>query len=161
LGLRDALFGRTKLSEPHDDRLFALTTAAVTLQIELGLKTAGVGAISFKPQSSGEFRSAFDDIDKLTDAVAQSSGSQIERKTDQYGYDWVIVHDPDLEDLVTSVHGIATSPSRDSARSCLRRRSSSKAASTRSTGSTASSAARSGRSCRAGSRSATTRPSSS
>jgi hypothetical protein len=108
VGLRDALFGRKKLSEPHDDRLFALTTAAVTLQIELGLKTAGVGAISFKPQSSGEFRSAFDDIDKLVDAVAQSSGSEIERESDQYGYDWVIVRDPDLEDLVTAVHGVSS-----------------------------------------------------
>jgi len=73
VGLRDVLLGRKKLSEPHDDRLFALTTAAVTLQVELGLKTAGVGAIAFKPQSSGEFRSAFDDIDKLVEAVAQSS----------------------------------------------------------------------------------------
>jgi hypothetical protein len=108
LGVRDVLFGRKKLSEPHDDRLFALTTAAVTLDVELGLKTAGVGAIAFKPQSSGEFRSAFDDIDKLVEAVAQSSGSQIERKSDEYGYDWVIVHDPELEDLVTSVHGIAS-----------------------------------------------------
>jgi hypothetical protein len=108
MGLRDALFGRKKLSEPHDDRLFALTTAAVTLDVELGLKTAGVGAIAFKPQSSGEFRSAFDDIDKLVEAVAQSSGSKIERKSDEYGYDWVIVRDPDLEDLVASVHAISS-----------------------------------------------------
>ncbi len=108
MGLRDVLFGRKKLSEPQDDRLFALTTAAVTLQVELGLKTAGVGAIAFKPQSSGEFRSAFDDIDKLVDSVAQSSGSTVERKTDDYGYDWVTVRDPDLEDLVTSVHAMAS-----------------------------------------------------
>lgn len=108
MGLRDVLFGRKKLSEPQDDRLFALTTAAVTLQVELGLKTAGVGAIAFKPQSSGEFRSAFDDIDKLVDSVAQSSGSTVERKTDEYGYDWVTVRDPDLEDLVTSVHAMAS-----------------------------------------------------
>jgi hypothetical protein len=108
VGLRDVLFGRKKLSEPHDDRLFALTTAAVTLQVELGLKTAGVGAIAFKPQSSGEFRSAFDDIDRLVASVAQSSGSTVERKTDEYGYDWVTVRDPDLEDLVTSVHAVAS-----------------------------------------------------
>jgi hypothetical protein len=108
VGLRDVLLGRKKLAEPEDDRLFALTTAAVTLQTELGLKTAGVGAIAFKPQSSGEFRSAFDDIDKLVDSVAQSSGSTVERKTDDYGYDWVTVRDPDLEDLVTSVHAMAS-----------------------------------------------------
>ena len=108
MGLRDVLFGRKKLSEPSEDRLFALTTAAVTLDTELGLKTAGAAAIAFKPQSSGEFRSAFDEIDKLTDAVAQSCGSQIERQSDKYGYDWIVVHDPDLEDLVGAAHTLAS-----------------------------------------------------
>ena len=107
MGLRDILSGRKKLPGPKDDRLFALTTAAVTLQVELGLKTAGAGAIAFKPQSSGEFRSAFDDVDKLVDAVAQQSGSQVERQSDEYGFDWIIVHDPDLEDLVGTAHTIA------------------------------------------------------
>jgi hypothetical protein len=108
VGLRDVLFGKKKLSEPKDDRLFALTTAAVTLDTELGLKNAGVAAIAFKPQSSGEFRSAFDDIDKLIDAVAQQGGSHVERKTDEYGYDWIIVHDDDLEDLVGTAHTLAS-----------------------------------------------------
>ena len=101
------MFGRKKLAEPKEDRVFALTTAAVTLQTELGLKTAGVAAVAFKPQSSGEFRSAFDDVDKLIEAVAQSCGSTVDRKSDEYGFDWMIVHDPDLEDLVTTVHALA------------------------------------------------------
>ncbi|HEY2328036.1 MAG TPA: hypothetical protein VGH52_11190 [Gaiellaceae bacterium] len=108
MGLRDIISGRKKLAEPKDDKLFALTTAAVTLQTELNLKTAGVAAVAFKPQSSGEFRSAFDDIDKLTDAIAQQCGSQVERKSDEFGFDWIIVHDPDLEDLVTTVHTLAS-----------------------------------------------------
>jgi hypothetical protein len=108
LGLRDALFGKKKLAEPKEDKLFALTTAAVTLDTELGLKTAGVAAVAFKPQSSGEFRSAFDDVDQLVEALAQSSDSKIERKTDEFGFDWMIVHDPDLEDLVTAVHTLAS-----------------------------------------------------
>jgi hypothetical protein len=107
VGLRDVLFGRKKLSEPKDDRLFALTTAAVTLQTELGLKPAGAGAIAFKPQSSGEFRSAFDDVDQLVDAVAQQCGSQVERKSDEFGFDWIVVHDPDLEDVVATAHTLA------------------------------------------------------
>jgi hypothetical protein len=107
MGLRDVLFGKKKLAEPKEDKLFALTTASVTLQTELGLKTAGVAAVAFKPQSSGEFRSAFDEVDQLIDAVAQSCGSQVERKTDEFGFDWMIVHDPDLEDLVTTVHTLA------------------------------------------------------
>jgi hypothetical protein len=102
------MFGRKKLAEPRDDKLFALTTAAVTLETELNLKTAGVAAVAFKPQSSGEFRSAFDDIDKLTDAIAQQCGSTVERKSDEFGFDWIIVKDPDLEDLVTTVHTLAS-----------------------------------------------------
>ena len=35
-------------------------------------------------------------------------GLEIERKTDSYGYEWLIVHDPDLEDQVTSVHAVAS-----------------------------------------------------
>jgi len=107
LGLRDVLFGRKKLSEPKDDRLFSLTTAAVTMQVELGLTPAGVAAIAFKPQSSGEFRSAFDDVDQLLDAIAQQSGSKIERKSDDYGFDWIVVNDPQLEDLVATAHTLA------------------------------------------------------
>jgi hypothetical protein len=107
LGIRDVLFGRKKLAEPREERLFGLSTAAVTLDTELGLKTAGVAAIAFKPQSSGEFRSAFDEVDQLVEAIAQSSGSQIEQKSDEFGYDWVIVRDPDLEDLVGAAHALA------------------------------------------------------
>jgi len=108
VGLRDVLFGKKQLSEPKDDRLFALTTAAVTLDTELGLKTAGAAAISFKPQSSGEFRSAFDDVDQLVEAVAAQSGSTVEKKTDDYGYDWIVVHDSELEDLVGTAHALST-----------------------------------------------------
>jgi len=107
VGLRDVLFGKKKLAEPKEDRLFALTTAAITLQTELGLKTAGAAAISFKPQSSGEFRSAFDEVDQLVEATAASQGSKIERTTDEYGFDWMTVHDPELEDLVATVHVLA------------------------------------------------------
>src|SRR3954451_2840863 len=108
MGLRDILSGRKKLAEPKEDKLFALTTAAVTLDTDVQRKTAGVGAIAFKPQSSGEFRSAFDDIDKLVDAVAQQCGSKIERESDQYGYDWIVAHDPELEDLVGAAHTLAS-----------------------------------------------------
>src|SRR3984957_18336887 len=107
MGLRDVVFGRKKLSEPRDDRLFALSTAAVTLEAELGLKTAGKAAITYKPLSSGEFTQADNDADQLIKAAASSSGSEIERKTDTYGYEWIIIHDPDLEDQVTAVHGVA------------------------------------------------------
>ena len=103
----DIFFGRKKLKEPAGDRLFALTTAAVTLDVECGLKPAGVGAVVFKPLSAGEFSQVDQDVEQLLQAVAAGSGSKLDRKTDSFGFEWVIVQDPDLEDQVTAVHAVA------------------------------------------------------
>jgi hypothetical protein len=108
VGLRDVLFGRKKLAEPAEDRLFALATAAVTLQTELSLRPAGVAAVTFKPLSTGDFARVAGDVQSLVDAIAQSSGSKVERKTDDYGYEWMIVRDPDFEDLVGAAHAVAS-----------------------------------------------------
>jgi hypothetical protein len=108
VGLTDILFGRKKLKEPAGERLFALTTAAVTLDVECRLKTAGAGAAIFKPLSAGEFTQADQDIDELLQSVASGSGSKLDRRTDSYGFEWVIVRDPDLEDQVTAVHAVAS-----------------------------------------------------
>jgi hypothetical protein len=106
--LFDVLFGRKRLKEASDERLFALTTAAVTLDVELGLKTAGSAAVVFKPLSAGEFVRAGDELDELLEAVAKSSGSTVERKSDELGFAWLVVRDPDLEDLVTTAHLIGS-----------------------------------------------------
>ncbi|MDE3189334.1 MAG: hypothetical protein KGL94_00800 [Acidobacteriota bacterium] len=108
MGLGDVLFGRKKLKAPASERLFALCTSAVTLDTECSLETAGVGAVIFKPLSAGEFAAAEQEIDQLLQAVASSSGSTLDRKTDSFGYDWVIVEDPDLEDQVAGVHTVAS-----------------------------------------------------
>jgi hypothetical protein len=106
VGLSDVLFGRKKLKGPARDRLFALTTAAVTLDLECGLKTAGVGAVVFKPLSAGEFAQVDKDVEELLASVAASSGSTLERKKDTFGFEWVVVRDPDLEDQVTAVYAV-------------------------------------------------------
>jgi hypothetical protein len=104
----DVLFGRKRLKEASDERLFALTTAAVTLEVELGLKTAGSAAVVFKPLSAGEFVRADNEMNELLESVAQASGSKVERQTDDMGFEWLIVRDPDLEDLVTTAHLIGS-----------------------------------------------------
>jgi hypothetical protein len=108
VGLTDILFGRKKLKEPAGERLFALTTAAVTLEVECGLTTAGAGAVVFKPLSAGEFAEANRDVEQLLESVAAGSGSKLDRRTDSFGYEWVIVRDPELEDQVTAVHAVAS-----------------------------------------------------
>src|SRR5919198_2615520 len=107
MGLRDVLLGRKKLAGPARERLFALTTAAVTLDTELGLRSAGAGAIVFKPLSAGDFVRAENDLQQLLDSVAAESGSKLERRDDSFGYTWIIVRDPALEDQVAAVHTVA------------------------------------------------------
>jgi hypothetical protein len=107
VGLGDVLFGRKKLKEPARDRLFALTTAAVTLDVECALKPAGVGAIVFKPLSAGEFTQVDHDVEQLLESVAAGSGSKLDRKQDTFGFEWVIVRDPELEDQVTAVYAVS------------------------------------------------------
>jgi hypothetical protein len=108
LGLRDVLFGRKQLKGPATERLFALSTAAVTLDVSCGLQFAGAGALVYKPLSAGEFSAVEHDVDDLLRAEAKESGTEVEAKTDDFGFDWIVVRDKDLEDVVTSVHAAAS-----------------------------------------------------
>lgn len=108
MGLADVLFGRKKLGGAKLDKLFALSTARITLEAELGLQPAGVAAVVFKPLSAGEFARAEREIDELLAVAAQSSGSEVRRRSDTYGFQWLVVRDRDFEDLVTSVHLVSS-----------------------------------------------------
>ena len=107
MGFTDVLFGRKKLKGAKLDKLFALSTAQITLETELGLRTAGVAGVVFKSLYAGEFMRAEQQIDELLGVVAQTSGSQVRRRQDSLGYQWLVVHDRDFEDLVTGVHLVA------------------------------------------------------
>ena len=108
MGIRDVLFGRRRLKEAKREPLFALPSAAVTMEVELGLRPAGVAAVVFKPLSAGEFVRAENEMQELLDVAARESSSRIERRSDDYGFEWLIVRDEHFEDLVTTVHLIAS-----------------------------------------------------
>jgi hypothetical protein len=108
MGLGDVLFGRKKLKGAKLERLFALSTAQVTLETDLALKSARVAALCFKPLSAGEFAQAETDIDELLGIAARDSGSEVRRRSDPYGFQWIVVRDPDFEDLVTTVHLVSS-----------------------------------------------------
>ena len=80
----------------------------MTLQTECSLTPAGDAALIFKPLSAGEFTSSANDAEALLRGVAQDQESTIDRKTDSFGFEWVIVHDPQLEDEVAGVHALAS-----------------------------------------------------
>lgn len=108
MALTDILFGRKRLKGAKLDKLFALSTARVTLEAELGLRPVGVAAVVFKPLSASEFARAEQEIDELLGVAAQTSGSEVRRRQDSFGYQWLVVKDRDFEDLVTSVHLVSS-----------------------------------------------------
>jgi hypothetical protein len=108
VGLRDVLFGRRGLKKAKREALFALPAAAVTMEVDVGLRPAGVAAVIFKPLSAGEFVRAENELQELLDVAARESSSKLERTSDSYGYEWLIVRDQDFEDLVTTVHLIGS-----------------------------------------------------
>ncbi len=108
MGLFDVLFGRKKLPEARKDKLWALTTARITLETELGLKAGGAAAVCFKPLSASDFVRAENELQELLDIAASTYGSRIRRRSDDYGFEWLVMEDEDFEDLVTTAHLIGS-----------------------------------------------------
>jgi hypothetical protein len=105
MGFLDTLLGRSKPKRPDLDRLFALPTAAVTLDAAAGLRPTGVGAVCFRAAEGGAFAQIESDVRELLDA---GDGPKIETTTDSYGFTWLVSrHGPDdLEGLVTDIHAV-------------------------------------------------------
>jgi hypothetical protein len=104
MGLLDAIFGRTKVQQPTLENLFALSTARLTLETELGLEPSGAAALLFKPFASSRFRESGKDMDEILRFAFRESGTRTERQTDEHGYEWIVLGDEDFDDLVTTIH---------------------------------------------------------
>jgi hypothetical protein len=102
--LLDTLLGRSKPKQANLDALFAVSGAAITLEAGAGLKPSGEAAVCFKPASGEGFAATSTELTELLDLAVKEAGSTLRVEEDRYGYRWVIIGDPDLEDLVTSVH---------------------------------------------------------
>ena len=100
----DTLLGRTKPKAANLDSLFSLPSAAVTLEAGAGLRPTGRAAVAFKPASGQVFAEAGTELAPLLEMAAEQAGSALREENDKYGYRWVVVDDPDLEDLIGAVH---------------------------------------------------------
>ena len=107
MGLRDALFGRTKQVAPQLDNLFALPTAALTLQSELDLVSSGHAGLCFKA-GSGE-SSLVTDADIIELLNFDAPHDSVSMSTDDLGFKWLVVSDPTVDGLVTKIHAANTS----------------------------------------------------
>jgi len=107
MGLLDVLAGRRKLARPAPDRLFAMSTAYVTFQTELSIASRGVAAIVFQALATSDFEQLTSDMVEVVQGVSQDSGTTIDTRDDDYDYRWMILRDPDFDDLVVGVNAVS------------------------------------------------------
>ncbi|WP_112467965.1 PspA-associated protein PspAB [Streptomyces triticisoli] len=108
MGLLDILLGRSKPALPDLDQLFALPSAAITLQAAVGFTPTGQGAVCFATVEGAAFEQTHREVQALLDADADRSGPPVELSQDSYGYSWLVSRrTPDqLPDLVNDLHAV-------------------------------------------------------
>ncbi|MGJ5751010.1 hypothetical protein FB563_4677 [Streptomyces puniciscabiei] len=108
MGLLDILLGRTKPVVPDLDQLFALPSAAVTLQAAAGFTPTGTGAVCFATVEGAAFEQTHREVQALLDADTDRSGPPVELRRDDYGYSWLVsARSPEqLPELVNDLHAV-------------------------------------------------------
>lgn len=114
MGLRDILTGRHEVKGPAaKDRLFAITTAYITLQADHGIEPDGRAAIVFQPLSSADFEAAIKEMEDVVRETGSESGTQVATQDDSYGYRWMVLSNPSgsasVEDLAVGINAVSGS----------------------------------------------------
>ncbi|MDX3243761.1 PspA-associated protein PspAB [Streptomyces sp. ME18-1-4] len=108
MGLLDILLGRTKPVVPDLDQLFALPSAAVTLEAAAGFTPTGQGAVCFATVEGSAFEQTHREVQALLDADTERTGPPVRLVRDDYGYSWLVSQrSPDeLSLLVNDLHAV-------------------------------------------------------
>jgi hypothetical protein len=107
MGLFEILTGKRKMKAPAPDRLFAMSTAAVTLEMTMGLRSSGKAAIVFQPLATADFETIVTDMEEVLRGTGEDTGTHVERTDDSFGYRWMVLADEDFEDLVVGVNVVS------------------------------------------------------
>ncbi|MDX6720484.1 MAG: hypothetical protein QOJ63_2738, partial [Solirubrobacteraceae bacterium] len=108
MGFLDALLGgKKKLKGPAPDRLFALSTAYVTLDTGHAIRTKGRAGIVFQPLATADFESIAAEMEEILRGTGEDTGTTIQTSDDEHGYRWMILSDDDIEDLVVGVNAVS------------------------------------------------------
>ncbi|MFE2046474.1 hypothetical protein ACFXAZ_37300 [Streptomyces sp. NPDC059477] len=111
MGLLDILLGRSKPVQPDLDQLFALPSAAVTLEAAAGFTPTGQGAVCFATVEGEAFEQTHREVQALLDADTDRAGSPVELVRDDFGYSWLVSRrtPDDLSQLVNDLHAVNSS----------------------------------------------------
>jgi hypothetical protein len=107
MGLLDILTGKRQLAKPAPDRLFAMSTAYVTLETGLQITSRGAAAIVFQSLSNADFQSIVTDMEEVVRATAADSATTVQTSEDSYGFSWLILRGPGFDDLVVGINAVS------------------------------------------------------
>jgi len=110
LGFLDSLMGRTRLPKPNEDKVFAMSTALITLETSASLQPGGRVGIVFKALPPGRFDQLVKDtVDMLQvqDQTAPDDALKVREIKDDLGFAWLVVDGSDSEALIAALHGVA------------------------------------------------------
>ncbi|MGW9130704.1 PspA-associated protein PspAB [Streptomyces sp. NPDC055681] len=110
MGLLDTILGRSKPVRPDLDQLFAVPSAALTLQAGAGFTPTGLGSVCFAGVEGGTFARIRQDVQELLDADTDRGGIPVEFSQDTYGYTWLLSRrsPDDVAALVNDLHAVNT-----------------------------------------------------
>ena len=113
MGLRDILTGRHQVKGPAPDKLFAISTAYITLESEHGIAPTGTAAIVFQALNTSDFEATIKDMEEVVKATGADSGTDVKTQDDAYGYRWMILRNspgsPSVEDLAVGINAVSGS----------------------------------------------------
>jgi hypothetical protein len=107
MGFMDALLGRRKTKASAPDRLFAITTAYVTLEAQNSITSSGAAAIVFQPLPTGDFQQIVSDVEQTVRGTGQETGTSVETHDDEFSYRWMVLRDDELEDLAVGINAVS------------------------------------------------------
>jgi hypothetical protein len=91
------------MAKSDADILFSISSAHVSLELNLGLKVSGRCAVTFKTVSGSLFHEMEQDLKRFLATLNPEFDLSFRAVTDHYGYLWIILEGSKIEDLLAGL----------------------------------------------------------
>lgn len=97
---------RTNKNQIDSDALFSLSSAHVTLETKLNLRSTGKAAIGLKSVSGRLFAETIEEIKHFLDVSKTESDLSYKMINDSYGYLWITLQCEKIEDIISGISAV-------------------------------------------------------
>ena len=104
MGFLGPLLGRTKLRKGNRENYFSIITAGVSFDGRTDIRFTEKAGLVFSPVESSYFDNLDSELRNLLKVSEKATDTCFEIMDDGYGTRWVLLDDPDFEDLAATLH---------------------------------------------------------